>query len=42
MREAIGRLIARSKREIPHCYLTTTVDLAAARGWMQGRTSTSR
>ena len=37
MREAIGRLMARSKREIPHYYLTTTVDLAAARGWMQGR-----
>ena len=37
MRETIGRLMARSKREIPHYYLTTTVDLTLARAWMQGR-----
>lgn len=37
MRETIGRLMARSKREIPHYYLSTTVDLAQARGWMQER-----
>ncbi|HSO63498.1 MAG TPA: dihydrolipoamide acetyltransferase family protein [Ornithinibacter sp.] len=37
MRETIGRLMARSKREIPHYYLSTTVDLARARGWMQER-----
>jgi len=30
MREAIGALMARSKREIPHYYLSTTVDLSAA------------
>ena len=30
MRQAIARLMSRSKREIPHYYLTTTVDLAAA------------
>ena len=37
MRETIGRLMARSKREIPHYYLSTTVDLGRARGWMQER-----
>ena len=37
MRETIGRLMARSKREIPHYYLSTTVDLARARDWMQAR-----
>lgn len=37
MRQTIGRLMARSKREIPHYYLSTTVDLARARGWMQER-----
>ncbi len=37
MREAIARLMARSKREIPHYYLTTTVDLSAALDWMRGQ-----
>ncbi|HYN28343.1 MAG TPA: dihydrolipoamide acetyltransferase family protein [Dermatophilaceae bacterium] len=37
MRETIGRLMTRSKREIPHYYLSTTVDLARARDWMQAR-----
>ncbi len=35
MRETIARLMARSKREIPHYYLTTTVDLTGARAWMR-------
>ncbi len=34
MRHAIGALMARSKREIPHYYLSTTIDLAAALEWM--------
>ncbi|MEZ5091763.1 2-oxo acid dehydrogenase subunit E2 [Nocardioides sp.] len=37
MRETIARLMARSKREIPHYYLTTTVDLSAALAWMRER-----
>jgi pyruvate dehydrogenase E2 component (dihydrolipoamide acetyltransferase) len=35
MRETIARLMARSKREIPHYYLTTTVDLTDALSWMR-------
>ncbi|MEV5480091.1 MULTISPECIES: 2-oxo acid dehydrogenase subunit E2 [Streptomyces] len=34
MREAIAGLMARANREIPHYYLSTTVDLAAAMDWM--------
>lgn len=34
MREAIGALMARSKREIPHFYLQSTIDLHAASGWL--------
>jgi pyruvate dehydrogenase E2 component (dihydrolipoamide acetyltransferase) len=34
MRTAIARLMARSKREIPHYYLSTTVDLQASMTWM--------
>jgi pyruvate dehydrogenase E2 component (dihydrolipoamide acetyltransferase) len=34
MRQAIGDLMARSKREIPHYYLAQTVDLSAAIGWL--------
>lgn len=37
MREAIAKLMARSKREIPHYYLQTTVDLARAIAWMRQR-----
>ncbi|TCN29624.1 pyruvate dehydrogenase E2 component (dihydrolipoamide acetyltransferase) [Kribbella orskensis] len=33
-REAIARLMTRSKQEIPHYYLTTTVDLGAAIDWL--------
>ncbi|MGE7434218.1 2-oxo acid dehydrogenase subunit E2 [Kitasatospora sp. NPDC001175] len=37
MRRAVGDLMARSKREIPHYYLSTTVDLGAAIGWLHER-----
>jgi pyruvate dehydrogenase E2 component (dihydrolipoyllysine-residue acetyltransferase) len=37
MREAIGALMARSKREIPHYYLRTTIDMAAATTWLRER-----
>ncbi|KRE25956.1 dihydrolipoamide acetyltransferase family protein [Agromyces sp. Soil535] len=35
LRRAIGSLMARSKREIPHYYLSTTIDLSSAVAWMQ-------
>jgi pyruvate dehydrogenase E2 component (dihydrolipoamide acetyltransferase) len=35
LRRAIGALMARSKREIPHYYLSTTIDLHVAVDWMQ-------
>ena len=34
MRKTIGAAMARSKREIPHYYLSTTIDLAAAVTWL--------
>jgi pyruvate dehydrogenase E2 component (dihydrolipoamide acetyltransferase) len=34
MRQAIARAMSRSKREIPHYYLTTTIDFGAAAGWL--------
>jgi pyruvate dehydrogenase E2 component (dihydrolipoamide acetyltransferase) len=34
MRDAIGRLMARSKREIPHYYLGTDIDFLRARSWL--------
>ncbi|MBF4766745.1 2-oxo acid dehydrogenase subunit E2 [Nocardioides agariphilus] len=37
MRSAIAALMARSKREIPHYYLSTTVDMSHAVGWMHDR-----
>jgi pyruvate dehydrogenase E2 component (dihydrolipoamide acetyltransferase) len=37
MRQAIGQLMARSKREIPHYYLATTIDLSTATAWLQER-----
>jgi pyruvate dehydrogenase E2 component (dihydrolipoamide acetyltransferase) len=37
MRQAIGALMARSKREIPHYYLSTTIDLATATSWLRAR-----
>ncbi|MGW3044356.1 dihydrolipoamide acetyltransferase family protein [Kitasatospora sp. NPDC001159] len=37
MRRAVGDLMARSKREVPHYYLSTTIDLAATVGWLRER-----
>ncbi|WP_066938301.1 dihydrolipoamide acetyltransferase family protein [Streptomyces sp. NBRC 110611] len=37
MRQAIAGLMARANREIPHYYLSTTVDMAAAVDWMRER-----
>ncbi|MEU8246487.1 dihydrolipoamide acetyltransferase family protein [Nonomuraea sp. NPDC048916] len=37
MRQAIARAMARSKREIPHYYLSSTVDMSAALGWLRER-----
>ena len=34
LRRAIGNLMSRSKQEIPHYYLATTVDLSSARTWL--------
>jgi len=34
MRRAIAAAMTRSKREIPHYYLSNTVDLAASLGWL--------
>jgi pyruvate dehydrogenase E2 component (dihydrolipoamide acetyltransferase) len=34
MRRAIGDLMARSKREVPHYYLATDIDLARALAWL--------
>jgi pyruvate dehydrogenase E2 component (dihydrolipoamide acetyltransferase) len=35
MRKAIGTAMARSKREIPHYYLTQTVDLGRVLAWLE-------
>jgi pyruvate dehydrogenase E2 component (dihydrolipoamide acetyltransferase) len=35
MQRAIGALMARSKREIPHYYLSATIDLTAAAAWLE-------
>ncbi len=37
MREAIASAMARSKREIPHYYLATTIDLGKALAWLTER-----
>jgi pyruvate dehydrogenase E2 component (dihydrolipoamide acetyltransferase) len=37
MREAIATAMARSKREIPHYYLATTIDMANALAWLEAR-----
>jgi pyruvate dehydrogenase E2 component (dihydrolipoyllysine-residue acetyltransferase) len=37
MRDAIATAMARSKREIPHYYLATTIDVAAALAWLEAR-----
>ena len=36
MRAAIAAALSRSKREIPHYYLSDTIDMAAAEGWLAG------
>jgi pyruvate dehydrogenase E2 component (dihydrolipoamide acetyltransferase) len=36
-RQAIARLMARSKREIPHYYIANTVDMANAMTWLRER-----
>jgi pyruvate dehydrogenase E2 component (dihydrolipoamide acetyltransferase) len=35
MRQAIAAVMARSKREIPHYYLDTVVDMSAAMDWLE-------
>ncbi len=35
MRAAIAAAMARSKREIPHYYLSTTIDMSSALSWLQ-------
>lgn len=35
MRKVIAALMARSKREIPHYYLGTHIDMSKAMGWLQ-------
>lgn len=46
MRRAIAAAMARSKREIPHYYLSSTADLTAALAWLaaynEGRSPTER
>ena len=37
MREAIAAAMARSKREIPHYYLATTIDMRPALAWLAAR-----
>jgi pyruvate dehydrogenase E2 component (dihydrolipoamide acetyltransferase) len=35
MRKGIAAAMSRSKREIPHYYLTTTIDMSAAQAWLR-------
>ncbi len=37
MRQAIARLMARSKREIPHYYVSNTADMTHAMSWLRDR-----
>jgi pyruvate dehydrogenase E2 component (dihydrolipoamide acetyltransferase) len=37
LRQTIGAAMTRSKREIPHYYLATTIDLGRALDWLQAR-----
>jgi pyruvate dehydrogenase E2 component (dihydrolipoamide acetyltransferase) len=39
MRHAIGELMARSKREIPHYHLATTIDMGAVARWLSDANS---
>jgi pyruvate dehydrogenase E2 component (dihydrolipoamide acetyltransferase) len=36
MRQAIATAMARSKREVPHYYLSTTIDMSRAMQWLAG------
>ena len=36
LRRTIGALMSRSKKTIPHYYLSTTIDMRAALAWMEG------
>jgi pyruvate dehydrogenase E2 component (dihydrolipoamide acetyltransferase) len=40
MRRAIAAVMARSKREIPHYYLSTTVDLTRSLAWIEAANAT--
>lgn len=40
MREAIGAVMARSKREIPHYYLSEDIELSAAMNWLREANAT--
>jgi pyruvate dehydrogenase E2 component (dihydrolipoamide acetyltransferase) len=40
MRAAIGALMARSKREIPHYHLETEIDMTSALAWLADRNAT--
>jgi len=40
MRQAIAAAMARSKREIPHYYLSATVDFGAAQAWLDDHNAT--
>jgi len=35
MRSVIGRAMSRSKREIPHYYLATTIDMSTSMAWLE-------
>lgn len=39
MRRAIGELMARSKREVPHYYLSSTIDMTASMTWLRDTNS---
>jgi pyruvate dehydrogenase E2 component (dihydrolipoamide acetyltransferase) len=39
MQAAVGTLMARSKREVPHYYLSSTIDMGAALDWLAERNS---
>ena len=36
MRQTIGRAMARSKREIPHYYVSSTIDVSVFQQWLEG------
>jgi pyruvate dehydrogenase E2 component (dihydrolipoamide acetyltransferase) len=40
MRAAIAAAMARSKREIPHYYLSTTIDMSVPLAWLRGENET--